>query len=278
MSGTSHPEPAGGAEAAREIFACAERTLAAPSARIELRRELRFQQAERPRPPGWRGNVLRVADKTGRLLIGAGWRFATRRGANRGLAFGQMVGEGIAEPAQRRYMIDFGSFAKLHTGGKTFAGGSGRSVQALDPWPVGEMVGDVFWLLRLLPGTTDASPDGTETIRGTACRRFAAHVDMERASAASGEGLRPPQVDRFEELRALPVTVWIDEQHVRRIRFEHGRQPRDLATLDLWEVGVPAGGLDWSRLPTFRSPGYEAEPQSWHQRALRRVTARARGR
>jgi hypothetical protein len=42
------PEPAGGAEPAREIAGCAGRTLAAPSARIELRRELRFLQAEWP--------------------------------------------------------------------------------------------------------------------------------------------------------------------------------------------------------------------------------------
>ncbi len=82
---------------------------------------------------------------------------------------------------------------------------------------------------------------------------------MDRASTASGEGLQPPPVERFEELRALPVTVWIDGQHVRRVRFEGGPPARHRATLDLWEFGVPVGELDWSRLPTFCSPGYEQE-------------------
>jgi hypothetical protein len=91
-----------------------------------------------------------------------------------------------------------------------------------------------------------------------------------RAAAASGEGLQPPSVDRFEELRALPVTVWIDGQHVRRIRFERGPQLRHRATLDLWEFGVPVGELNWSRLPTFRSPGYEQERRPWYQRVMRR--------
>jgi hypothetical protein len=40
MPNPSDPEPAGGVDAAREVVACAERTLAAPSARIELRQEL----------------------------------------------------------------------------------------------------------------------------------------------------------------------------------------------------------------------------------------------
>ena len=143
-------------------------------------------------------------------------------------------------------------------------------MRAAHPLRCGQRVGEVLWLLRLLPGTTDASLDGTETIRGTACRRFAAHVDMERASAAGGEGLQPPSVDRFEELRAVPVTVWIDGQHVRRVRFERGPEVRHRATLDLWEFGVPVGELDWSRLPTFRSPGYEQERRPWYQRVVRR--------
>lgn len=268
MPNPGDPEPASGVEAAHEVVACAERTLAAPSARIELRQELRLRQADWPRPPGWRGSVLRLAVKTGGLLMRAWWRLATRWGPNRGLAFGQMLGEGFAEPARGRYMIDFGSRATLYTGGKTFRGRSGRSVKAAHPLRSGQRVGEVLWLLRLLPSTTDASPNGTETIRGTACRRFTAHTDMERASTASGEGLQPPSVDRFEELRALPVTVWIDGQHVRRVRFEGGPPVR--ATLDLWEFGVPVGELDWSRLPTFRSPGYEQERRPWYQRVVRR--------
>jgi hypothetical protein len=270
MPGPSDPESVRGVEAAREVVACAERTLAAPSARIELRQELRIGQAGWPAPPGRRGRVMRVAVKTGGLLMRAWWRLATHRGPNRGLAFGQMFGEGFAEPARGRYMIDFGSRAQLYAGGKRFFGRSGRSVEAARRLRAGQRVGEVFWLLWLLPGTTDASLDGTEMIRGTACRRLAAHADMERASTAGGNGLRPPPVDRFEELRAVPVTVWIDGQHVRRVRFEGGPPLRLRATLELWEFGVPPGELDWSRLPTFRSPGYEQERRPWYQRVVRR--------
>lgn len=277
MPNPSDREPTGRVEAAREVAACAERTLAAPSARIELRHELRFGQADWPRPPGWRGSVLRLAVKTGGLLMRAWWSLATRRGPNRGLAFGQRLGEGFAEPARGRYMIDFGSRAQLYAAGKRFFGRSGRSVEEARPLRAGQRVGEVFWLLWLLPGTTDASLDGTEMIRGTACRRLAAHADMERASTAGGNGLRPPPVDRFEDLRAVPVTVWIDGQHVRRVRFEDGPPLRLRATLDLWEFGVPVGELDWSRLPTFRSPGYEQGRKPWYQRVLRRwATASAR--
>jgi hypothetical protein len=120
------------------------------------------------------------------------------------------------------------------------------------------------------PDATDAALEGTDTLHGTLCQRLAAHVDLARASAASGEGLRPPLVERFEDLGAMPVTVWIDGQHIRRIRFEHGPPAQHLTTLDLWEFGVPAGDLDWSRLPTFRSPGYEPEPTPWYQRVVRR--------
>jgi hypothetical protein len=278
MPEASYPEPARSVEAADEIIACAERTLAAPSTRVELHKEFRVSLAEWQRPSGWRGNMLRFALKTGKLLLHAGWRLATRLKTIRGLEFGHMAGEGIAEPARGRYMIDFGSFAELHAEGKTFGGRSGRSLQTLQPGPYSDRVGDVLWLLRLLPGVTGAALDGTDTLRGTASRRFAAHVDLERASVATGEGLRPPPVERFEDLRALPVTVWIDGQHVRRIRFESRPPARLLTTLDLWEFGVPVSGLDWSRLPTFRSPGHEQERQPWHQRVLRRVTAPARGR
>jgi hypothetical protein len=199
--------------------------------------------------------VLRLAGKASELLMDTGWRLATRREVSGGLKLGQMVAAGVAEPARGRYMINFGSSAQLHAGGKTFSGRSGRSLEAVHASTGGQQVGEVLWLLQLLLGTTDAGLDGTETIRGTACRKLAVHADLERASNAGEEGLRPPLVERFEELRALPATVWIDGQHVRRVRFEQGSPASQISTLDLWEFGVPVGELDWSRLPTSGSPG-----------------------
>jgi hypothetical protein len=258
----SHPELAGGEAAAREIAACAERTLAASSARIELHQEAemrRLPQGEWPGPFGLSGVMGRVAGGTAKLVATAWTRHLSRRlEATGGLESRRLVGEGIAEPAQGRYMIDYGSWAMLDADGKTFTGQSGRALQTPPNNPGRKRLEVVQWwlLLRLLPSTTDAAPEGTDTLHGTLCQRLAAHVDTARW--ASGEGLRPlPLIDRF--LRVLPVTVWIDGQHVRRIRFEGGQTPTYITTLDLWEFGVPTGDLDWSRPPAFRSPGHEQE-------------------
>jgi hypothetical protein len=273
MRDPSHPGLAGGVAAAREIVACAERTLAAPSARIQLDKELGFPPEAWPRPDGLPGVMWRVAGDTAKLVATAWLHLTHRPEATGGLGFGHTVGVGIAEPARGRYMIGYGSWAVLYADGKIFGGRSGRALQTLPNDPGLERLEEVLWLLRLLPGTTDAALEGTDTLHGTLCQRLAARVDLARASAASGAGLRPPPVGRFEDLRALPVTVWIDGQHIRRIRFRRGLPSKVITTLDLWEFGVPTADLDWSRLPTFRSPGYEQERKPWYQRVLRRVTA-----
>lgn len=261
MAESSPSQPASGAAAAREIIACTERTLAAASARVELHWEVKVAPDAWPRPQGWRGGVLRFAVSAAKPLAKVWWAHATRRlESARGWPSGHMVSEGIAEPARGRYMIDYGAYAELHAEGKTFGGRSGLPLQRLQPRPERGRVGDVLWLLRLPTGTTSASLDGSDTLHGVVCRRLAAQVNMARASAASEHGLATPQVDRFEELQALPVTVWIDGQHLRRVRFEQTGQPSRTLTLDLWEIGIPVSELDWSRLPTFRSPGYEHKP------------------
>ncbi len=61
-------------------------------------------------------------------------------------------------------------------------------------------------------------------IRGTSCRAIAARIDFERASAAAPDGLALPSVNRFEDLRVLPVRVWVDAEHIRRVRFTNGRR------------------------------------------------------
>jgi hypothetical protein len=137
--------------------------------------------------------VLRVAVKGGKLLISTGWKLAARRlVTTRGQEFGHLIGEGVAEPARGRYMVDFGSFAELHAGGTTYGGRSGRSVQMMRPVPDLGQAGDVLWLLRTLPGVTDAAVEGTDTLHGTVCRRLAAHVDMEpRRGGSDTRGGRP---------------------------------------------------------------------------------------
>jgi hypothetical protein len=77
-----------------------------------------------------------------------------------------------------------------------------------------------------------------------------------------------PARPRFEDLLALPLEAWIDDTHVRRVRFDGGRAAgMGVVTLDLDDFGVEVDDLDWSRLPTFRSP----EEAEWlaEQRAKR---------
>jgi hypothetical protein len=96
--------------------------------------------------------------------------------------------------------------------------------------------GELLWLLRILVGASDATLEGIETVRGASCQKLGAHVDMARASASSPTGLKAPAVERFEDLLALPVTVWIDRDHVRRVQFDEC-EPHKL-TLELWDFGL----------------------------------------
>ena len=80
---------------------------------------------------------------------------------------------------------------------------------------------------------TEARYTGAETLHGTPCRTVT-------VLAGPSE-----------------FTVWIDEQHVRRIRSErHGPDPRQAfsvsQTVELWDFGVPVDALDWTRLPRLR--------------------------
>ncbi len=161
-------------------------------------------------------------------------------------------------------MIAFGAYAELCSDRVTFGGLSGRSLQALRHPTTQE--GDVLWLLRLLPGATDARLESAETLRGTSCQRYAVRAEVARAEAAAGAGLPAPSGVDSGQPSVLVLTVWIDGQHIRRVRFED-RAPKDLQpeqgdsgvskvlTLELWDFGVPVDDLDWSHLPDFQTPG-----------------------
>jgi hypothetical protein len=174
-----------------------------------------------------------------------------------GATFGHGKAEGFIEPARGRYMIDFGSYAEICADGVIFSGLSGRSLLTLRPSSRRE--GAPLWLLRLLPGTTDARPDGTETLRGTMCRKYAVHVEVARAAAAIGAaGLPAPSGVNATQPPMLGLGVWIDDQHIRQVRFEDGAggSVAKILTLEIWDYGVLVDGLDWSHLPTFRTPGH----------------------
>ena len=229
-------DPGGGAdqaEALAEVIACVGRTLAAPSARIQIATDIDPGQEpepiQRPRP----GLIGRLA---GRAARGAWRRIAPEvTPAEFREMFLHQFGAGFVEPAAGRYQIDWGGWAQLITDGRGFSGASGA--------PLGPRYenrrgrprrDDPLDTLRRLQGASAARWAGQEQVRWTTCRM---------ATTTTGQ----------EEF-----TVWIDDQRVRRFRTVQrgsGRSARTTRTetVELWDFGVPVDSLDWTRLPSFRT-------------------------
>jgi hypothetical protein len=99
---------------------------------------------------------------------------------------------------------------------------------------------------------------GTEAVRGIACQLLIAEVDLARALAAGGAGWPASFRPGLEPLTTAALAVWIDEGHVRRVRFSQpangavNPEPAGRAStveLELWDFGTSVAHLDWSRLP-----------------------------
>jgi hypothetical protein len=231
-----------------KLVECVERTLSEPRVRIEFARDLSFERPEQRHEPRRHGGLLRPVGKLAKAAAKQAGGAIWRRWLSDAL---HVRAEGVIEPPTRRHMIDFGSFAEVYKDGTRWAGPSGGSLATLEPWPRARQIG-IWWLLDVLRGTVDASIEGEETLHGVSTQRIAARVDLARASALAPRGLHVPSVGRFEELAALPITVWIDGERVRRIRFSEGDPASSTVTLDLVEFDPGTGDLDWERLPTFR--------------------------
>ena len=228
----SAESPAGDALVA-EVIAAVTATLAAPSARFSYQRdfETKAPPRQRPRP----GPVRRLVGRA----AGAAWkRIAPSVDAAEAreellAAFAHMSGVGIMEPAAGRYQIDYGAYAQLYVDGELFGGLPGTP-----PRPHGHSRGpqrsDPLEELRMLLDVKQARQAREETLRGTPCLVIAVR-------AGSGER-----------------TLWIDDEHVRRIQADW-RDRRDrgssVTAFELWDFGVPADSLDWSRLPRFKETG-----------------------
>ena len=224
------------------------RTVAAGSARVELTVRHHYEWPTVPRRR--RGGLLRPV-----LSIGwAGLRGAGRLAARRFQLSG-LTGTGYVDLSARRYMIDFGDYAGLGADDRRWRGLSGSPLADRTEADADDFLSPL-WLLDLLGGVVEASELEPEDLRGARVRHVTTTVDVSRASAAAPNGIAiPPSTERFEELLALPVEVWFDASHLRRVRY--GSEHQTL-TLELLEVAVPLDGLDWTRLPAFRSAG-EAE-------------------
>jgi hypothetical protein len=219
-----------------EVIARLNATMAAPSARIEYRRDLDTRAPERPTRPR-PGPVGRLA----RLAAGAVWkRIAPEVDvdvAQLRERFKHQVGVGFVAPAAGRYQIDYGGYAQAFIDGELFGGPSGAPLRPKNRVRrVPPRVNDPLRVLGLLNEVTQARYSGAETLRGTPCRAVV-------VLAGSAE-----------------LTVWIDDEHVRCIRSEwrdpDPRYSRSVKqTFELWDFGVPVGSLDWSCLPSFQVAG-----------------------
>jgi hypothetical protein len=140
---------------------------------------------------------------------------------------GSARAEGVLELRRRRYMLDHGGYARLGADGREWAGQPGVAISAR----AGEDPGapTPLWLIDVLARITTATVAGADVVRGTSCTHLHVTADLRRASP-------------------LPLEVWIDEQHVRRVRFSEGIRTD---TLELWDVGASLGELDWTRLHAF---------------------------
>jgi hypothetical protein len=219
-----------------EVIARVNATLVAPSARIEYRRHLDTGAPERQtRPrPGPVGRLSRFAARATWKRIAPEVEVDVAQLRER---FLHQVGVGFVAPAAGRYQIDYGGYAQAFIDGQLFGGPSGaplrpkNRVRRAPP-----RANDPLRVLGLLNEVTQARYSGAETLRGTPCRAVV-------VLAGSAE-----------------LTVWIDDEHVRRIRSEwRDPDPRHSGsvkqTFELWDFGVPVGSLDWSHLPSFQIPG-----------------------
>jgi hypothetical protein len=236
---TAAPEPARSeppAEALAEVIACAGRTLAASSARMQIRTDTDLgripERVPRRRRPG---RVGRLAERAARRVLG---RVAPEMDAAEiREQFLHQFGAGFVEPAAERYLVDFGGYAQVLVDGRRFGGLSGAPLgPRYELRPHRYRRDDPLDALRKLQRATAARWAGTEQVRWTDCRVVTATVDDSE------------------------FTAWLDGQRIQRFQtVERGSGRSALATrtetVDLWDFGVPVDELDWSRLPAFRSPG-----------------------
>ncbi len=238
----------GGADGlmAPTVAARARATLDEPGARIGIRLVMELPWVEAPGTPREqrRGGIGGVA----RRLLGTLLHDATH-----------VAGEGFAEPAARRYMVDAGTL-----GG--FVCRAGAVVQGRHGWRVSPLpapsdqavIMHWLWALWALTGAVAARPVGPEEVRGTACQHLIVEVDLTRALEAGGEGWPATFRPGPEAPAAAALAVWIDEEHVRRVRFGYSASgdvsPQlvgGFATVEveLWDFGTSVANLDWSRIP-----------------------------
>jgi hypothetical protein len=222
-----------------------DHAVAAGAWRVELRID-NHGSSDMP-PSRRRGGLLRPVGKAAAAVGRAAWaRLKARLPLD-------LRGEGVLDLAGRRWMVDYGSYAELDKDGRTWSGRSGRRISTLEPDPSSSA--SPLWLLDLLAGVTEV--DDPEESGDPHGRRLVAHADLREVARRLDIDPRIPgewtlgEPPTLSSIGQLETEVWLDDEGlVRRVRF--ARRYRTL-TLDLIGPAV-ADELDWTRLPTFRSP------------------------
>jgi hypothetical protein len=216
---------AAGEEARDEVITRVEATLAAASARVEVRKQIMTAPTQDRHGP-----FRRLAGAVAR----AAWDHAVPEQARTRLRTASSgIATGIIEPANRRFVY---TRVKEDTSGPGLVMAFGPL--DLDPAPnaYGACGEDPLELLMRLRSVTSARYEGEETIRGARCRKAAVTVSDTTAV----------------------LTVWADDEHVRQIQAVLPKRAERLVvtlvatttvTAQLWDFGVPVDSINWALLP-----------------------------
>jgi hypothetical protein len=155
--------------------------------------------------------------------------------------------------------IDFAHDRALYRGGGAwvltapgwnFIGEPGEwEADALDDATLGD--DEPFWLLELIAAATAATDDGSDTVRGTACRRYGTVASFALASEQARRPLGPRRTIAHVDPKQLGIDVWLDEAGRIRRAILHGDPT--LMKLELCEFGRP-DSIDLPTPDEFLSP------------------------
>lgn len=230
-----------------EIRAAYDRTVAAGTARIEYATEMTWRMPRLPEPKQRgvvRQTMIDLAKGAGKTVGKGAWRLATRK-----QDFRHQDAEGFIDCAGRRWLLDYGSYARLQVDDQEWRGRSGRPLATL---PAEQpTTTSPLWLIDLIRGVDTADDQGPADVDGHRWRHFDVTADLSRAAATQRAAMPSPARDRYEQLLALPLQIWIGGGYLRRVRFS---EDNSVLELTLSDFGAEIDDLDWSRLPTFRSP------------------------
>ena len=220
------------AAARDEVIARAEATLAASSARFEVRKEVTADPGtSRAEDRHRHGPFKRLAGSA----VKAAWdHMVPERDRTRLRTAGSGMARGIIEPSARRFQHHQ---VKQDLGAPALAMVITRPELGSDRMPNAHvMTEDPLELLTCLRSVTAARYAGDETVREARCRKFAATVGGTTAV----------------------FTVWVDNEHVRQIQAVTSKTAERITvtvlatttvTAQLWDFGVPVDSMDWPALP-----------------------------